>query len=249
MGRGSVQPITSHQPGIICPCRGGAVETVTPDLWTWWVDQPLGSGAQIAGGNTVTEAEVDEHLTARRKAQPGFVDCSFPTIAGNIPPPFSTIAPRKRARLRGAAPGAALLTLAAVMAGCGGWRGGGRHGAALHHPCLHCASIIACRLPMGPPALPICQQDQYVAVGAARGGWRAAGEGPNGAVIHYRAAAPGCGTVTRDSHLLIDSGGQYDVGTTDVPPTLAGRLPLHDGRPPSSGRQPWSARGRPGSAV
>ncbi len=112
MGRGSVQPITSHQPDIIFPCRGGAVETVTPDLWTWWVDQPLGSGAQIAEGNTVTEVEVDEHLTARRKAQPGFVDCSFPTIAGNIPPPFSTIAPRKRARLRGAAPRAALLTLA-----------------------------------------------------------------------------------------------------------------------------------------
>ncbi len=72
-----------------------------------------------------------------------------------------------------------------------------------------------------------------MAVGAASGGWRAAGEGPNGAVIHYRAAAPGCGTVTRDSHLLIDSGGQYDVGTTDVHPALAARLPLHDVRPPS----------------
>lgn len=48
-----------------------------------------------------------------------------------------------------------------------------------------------------------------------------AGEGPNGAIIHYRAAEPTCATVTKDSHLLIDSGGQYDVGTTDVRPHTA----------------------------
>jgi len=30
----------------------------------------------------VTEVEVDLKLTARRAAQPGFNDCSFPTIAG-----------------------------------------------------------------------------------------------------------------------------------------------------------------------
>lgn len=28
------------------------------------------------------QVEIDEALTARRKAQPGFVDLSFPTIAG-----------------------------------------------------------------------------------------------------------------------------------------------------------------------
>lgn len=43
-----------------------------------------------------------------------------------------------------------------------------------------------------------------------------AGEGPHGAVIHYRATEETSRTVTKDSHLLIDSGGQYDVGTTDV---------------------------------
>lgn len=47
-----------------------------------------------------------------------------------------------------------------------------------------------------------------------------AGEGPNGAVIHYRAAEGSCRTVTPDSMLLIDSGGQYECGTTDVTRTL-----------------------------
>ena len=42
------------------------------------------SSSQIASGATVSEVEVDEKLTARRKAQPGFNDCSFPTIAGAL---------------------------------------------------------------------------------------------------------------------------------------------------------------------
>lgn len=33
-------------------------------------------------GKTLTEVEIDEHLTAYRAAQPGFVEPSFPTIAG-----------------------------------------------------------------------------------------------------------------------------------------------------------------------
>ena len=41
---------------------------------------------QIAGGATITEVEVDEKLTARRAAQQGFNDCSFPTIAGDAHP-------------------------------------------------------------------------------------------------------------------------------------------------------------------
>ena len=40
---------------------------------------------QIAAGRTVTEVEVDEFLTGQRRAQEGFVEPSFPTIAGNIP--------------------------------------------------------------------------------------------------------------------------------------------------------------------
>uniref|UniRef100_A0A061QM88 Putative xaa-pro aminopeptidase p-like n=1 Tax=Tetraselmis sp. GSL018 TaxID=582737 RepID=A0A061QM88_9CHLO len=47
-----------------------------------------------------------------------------------------------------------------------------------------------------------------------------AGEGPNGAVIHYRAAPNSCRTVSKSSMLLVDSGGQYDCGTTDVTRTM-----------------------------
>ena len=43
-----------------------------------------------------------------------------------------------------------------------------------------------------------------------------AGAGANGAIIHYRAEAKTAGTVDKDTHLLIDSGGQYDCGTTDI---------------------------------
>ena len=44
-----------------------------------------------------------------------------------------------------------------------------------------------------------------------------AGEGPNGAIIHYRpVVGPNNRTVTHESMLLLDSGGQYDCGTTDI---------------------------------
>ena len=42
--------------------------------------------AQVGqGGKTITEVEVDEYLTGRRAAQGGFVETSFPTIAGAGP--------------------------------------------------------------------------------------------------------------------------------------------------------------------
>lgn len=47
-----------------------------------------------------------------------------------------------------------------------------------------------------------------------------AGAGPNGAVIHYRAEEETCRSVDKDTLLLIDSGGQYDCGTTDVTRTF-----------------------------
>jgi len=52
-----------------------------------------------------------------------------------------------------------------------------------------------------------------------------AGSGPNGAIIHYspeEAEREGADTATIDGSqmLLLDSGGQYDVGTTDVTRTL-----------------------------
>lgn len=51
---------------------------------------------QIGGGRVMDEVEVDAELTARRKAQPGFIEASFPTIAGlwsHLPREFS---PMKR---------------------------------------------------------------------------------------------------------------------------------------------------------
>ena len=43
-----------------------------------------------------------------------------------------------------------------------------------------------------------------------------AGAGPNGAIIHYRPHEGTCASVVAGTLLLLDSGGQYDCGTTDV---------------------------------
>ena len=40
---------------------------------------------QIAAGRTLSEVEVDDYLTGRRAAQGGFIEPSFPTIAGSGP--------------------------------------------------------------------------------------------------------------------------------------------------------------------
>jgi Xaa-Pro aminopeptidase len=40
--------------------------------------------------------------------------------------------------------------------------------------------------------------------------------GPHGAIIHYRPSAAYDGLLGRDSLYLVDSGGQYLDGTTDV---------------------------------
>ncbi|GAB4814313.1 hypothetical protein N2152v2_001359 [Parachlorella kessleri] len=86
-----------------------------------WLDKT------IAGGTVLTEVQIDEELTARRRAQPGFVELSFPTIAG---------------------------------------------------------------------------------------------AGPNGAIIHYRAQPGSCRSVDASTLLLLDSGCQYDCGTTDITRTM-----------------------------
>lgn len=48
-----------------------------------------------------------------------------------------------------------------------------------------------------------------------------AGAGPNGAIIHYRPTFASNRKLDRDSLFLIDSGGQYRDGTTDITRTLA----------------------------
>jgi len=47
-----------------------------------------------------------------------------------------------------------------------------------------------------------------------------AGYGPNGAIVHYRASRATNRRIEPGSLLLVDSGGQYDDGTTDVTRTL-----------------------------
>lgn len=47
-----------------------------------------------------------------------------------------------------------------------------------------------------------------------------AGFGPNGAVIHYRAEKDTAATITNQGIFLLDSGGQYRDGTTDVTRTV-----------------------------
>ena len=96
----------------------------------------------IAAGTVLTEVDIDEHLTGERRKQPGFIEPSFPTIAGS---------------------------------------------------------------------------------------------GPNGAVIHYRAEKETCRTVDANTLLLIDSGGQYDCGTTDITRTM------HFGTPSEHQKQCYTA--------
>jgi len=47
------------------------------------------------------------------------------------------------------------------------------------------------------------------------------GAGPNGAIVHYRASEETNRTLEMDSLYLVDSGGQYPDGTTDVTRTVA----------------------------
>jgi Xaa-Pro aminopeptidase len=51
------------------------------------------------------------------------------------------------------------------------------------------------------------------------------GAGPNGAIVHYRVTAKSSRTLNPDEIFLLDSGGQYLDGTTDVTRTLAFNQP------------------------
>ena len=56
------------------------------------------------------------------------------------------------------------------------------------------------------------------------------GAGPNGAVVHYRVSAATNRRIEPDSLFLVDSGGQYADGTTDVTRTLAVGTPTPEMR-------------------
>ncbi len=61
-----------------------------------------------------------------------------------------------------------------------------------------------------------------------------AGSGPNGAIVHYRATAENHRSLKAGELLLVDSGGQYHDGTTDITRTIA------IGRPTSAMRQDYT---------
>ncbi|MBS0232424.1 MAG: aminopeptidase P family protein [Proteobacteria bacterium] len=54
------------------------------------------------------------------------------------------------------------------------------------------------------------------------------GSGPNGAIVHYRVTEETNRRVQPDELFLIDSGGQYPDGTTDITRTVAVGEPIHD---------------------
>src|SRR5262249_14198478 len=57
-----------------------------------------------------------------------------------------------------------------------------------------------------------------------------AGAGPNGAIVHYRVTRKSNRRIVPGDLLLIDSGAQYDDGTTDVPRTRAVGTPTAEMR-------------------
>jgi Xaa-Pro aminopeptidase len=56
------------------------------------------------------------------------------------------------------------------------------------------------------------------------------GAGPDGAIVHYRVTRRSNRRITPDELFLIDSGGQYEDGTTDITRTLAVGAPTADMR-------------------
>lgn len=56
------------------------------------------------------------------------------------------------------------------------------------------------------------------------------GAGPNGAIVHYRSTADSDRELTPDTLYLVDSGGQYEDGTTDVTRTVAVGRPTDEMR-------------------
>ncbi|WP_156680842.1 aminopeptidase P family protein [Sphingomonas profundi] len=56
------------------------------------------------------------------------------------------------------------------------------------------------------------------------------GAGPNGAVVHYRVSEETNRRIERDTLFLVDSGGQYQDGTTDVTRTIAVGTPTAEMR-------------------
>jgi Xaa-Pro aminopeptidase len=57
-----------------------------------------------------------------------------------------------------------------------------------------------------------------------------AGSGPNGAIVHYRVTTGSNRTIGRSELFLVDSGAQYEDGTTDITRTIAVGTPSDEMR-------------------
>jgi len=57
-----------------------------------------------------------------------------------------------------------------------------------------------------------------------------AGSGPNGAIVHYRVTRASNRTLRNDELFLVDSGAQYEDGTTDITRTVAIGMPTEEMR-------------------
>ena len=53
-------------------------------------------------------------------------------------------------------------------------------------------------------------------------------KGPNGAIIHYKATKKTNRTLKTGDIYLVDSGGQYEFGTTDVTRTISLEIPTKE---------------------
>jgi Xaa-Pro aminopeptidase len=119
----------------------------------------------VAGGRVFSEVEVDLELTGRRQQQQGFIEPSFPTIAG-------------------AGANGAIIHYRRVT------RLGRNTQQQRRLSCRPHAAVPAAHLP------PLAPQTLC------------------------RAQEPNCGKVDSSTLLLVDSGGQYDCGTTDITRTF-----------------------------
>src|SRR5262249_42000676 len=57
-----------------------------------------------------------------------------------------------------------------------------------------------------------------------------AGAGPNGAIVHYRVTRASNRRISPGDLFLVDSGGQYEAGTTDITRTIAVETPSEEMR-------------------
>lgn len=156
-------------------------------------------------GRSVSEMEIIDRLEQFRAGEEGFIETSFDTIAGTRHYVVHTVHLQRRV-LCIALCGKEAVTTAQDSWNCPGLESaywGGRKSISI----LEAHVSLAARFR---DFLVCCCFFCFDCTGA----------NSNGAIIHYCAKPGTCGTVTNSTLLLLDSGGQYVDGTTDVTRTV-----------------------------